>query len=87
MIYEDPHDPTPVPRLEREQRLRLFEQLHQAPEKGVMVGHLTSRRANGFVRCEHCLLVYRDHYLDEESWDYNGEPFDRRLCNGDVVHL
>jgi hypothetical protein len=39
-------------------------------------------RASGDCRCEHCGLLYREHYNDVE----HGE-FDKRLCNGDIVHL
>ncbi len=38
------------------------------------------RRASGGCVCEICGLKYRDHFDDTDG-------FDKRLCNGDVVHL
>lgn len=65
--------------LEREQRLRLFGQLHQNDDP-------EWRRASGSMLCPFCSLAYRYHLNDEEHplW---GDGFDKRLCNGDVVHL
>lgn len=66
-------------KLRRENTLRLFEPLHQndAPY---------FRRASGSSYCEHCGLTYREHYDDEENF-YFDDSKDKRLCNGDVVHL
>jgi hypothetical protein len=79
MMYKDLFDETPTPRLERERRLRLFQQMHQS---------LEWRRASGGVRCEYCSLLYREYLLSEEGPcdPYEG-PIDHRLCGGDIVHL
>lgn len=87
MYYQDPCDPEPTPRLMREQRLRLFEQLHQSPDIDTLNLYDIYCRASGYTRCKHCGLPYRDHPLSEELVDYEGRPFERRLCDGTVVHL
>ncbi|MEN9338163.1 MAG: hypothetical protein RIQ41_477 [Candidatus Parcubacteria bacterium] len=87
MKYEDPHDPEPAPQLLREWRLRLFQQLHQSPDSEDLEPAGLWRRANGYIRCRLCWLPYREHPVSEESVDWNGEAFDNRLCNGEVVHL
>lgn len=87
MRYEDPYEPETLPPLEREQRLRLFQQLHQSPDWEDMERFGMWRRSNGHMRCRCCTLPYRDHPLFEERVDYEGNPFDNRLCNGTVVHL
>jgi hypothetical protein len=61
-------------RLEREQVLRLFQQLHQDMDDDWY-------RASGEMYCEHCGLQYRNHPIEEF---FN---IDRRLCNGETVHL
>lgn len=71
--------------LEREQRLRLFEQLHQSPDD--LESANLWRRSSGYMRCTLCGLSYREHPLSLESFDQYGEPFDNRLCDGEVVHL
>lgn len=63
----------------RERALRLFEPLHQNDDP-------VYRRASGLAYCDHCGLQYREHPDDQESFYYNDAP-DKRLCNGDVVHL
>ncbi len=60
-------------RLQRDAKLRLFQQMHQDYEP-------EWRRASGGCVCEICGLKYRDHFDDTDG-------FDKRLCNGDVVHL
>ncbi len=60
--------------LQRESILRLFQQLHQDMDDDW-------RRASGGVICEHCGLQYRHHPVD------NVTNIDRRLCNGETVHL
>lgn len=88
MKYHNPHDPEPVPKIFREQRLRLFEQLHQSPGEETMVQDGTWYRSSGGALCPHCQLTYRDHPLFDEyrygnTWE---ELTDHRLCNGDVIH-
>lgn len=76
-------------RLEREARLRLFQQLHQGPdpEDAELYGFFL-RRASGDVLCEHCGLEYRLHPYDEEGpVDCEGRPFHHRLCGGETAHL
>lgn len=63
----------------RENTLRLFDSLHQND-----VAYF--RRASGSSFCEHCGLTYRDHRDDEENVYFNDSK-DKRLCNGDIVHL
>ncbi len=87
-LDDNPYDPEPTPRLLREQRLRLFQQLHQSPDIEDMCKDFMWRRASGHMKCEHCHLPYREHplygeYLAINSWE---EPTDHRLCNGDVIH-
>lgn len=60
--------------LERENVLRLFDQLHQDNENDW-------RRSSGNMFCEHCKLQYRHHPVEQF---YNT---DHRLCNGYTVHL
>jgi hypothetical protein len=88
-LPDDPCNPEPTPRLEREQRLRLFQQLHQSPEHEVMVEDFTYRRASGKMKCFHCRLLYREHPHAEGGGmiSQEGYPIDHRLCNGDIVHL
>jgi hypothetical protein len=88
MKFEDPYDPEPTPRIEREHRLRLFQQLHQSPDEEEMVRYFMWRRANGHMKCKLCQLPYREHplydeYLTSDPWE---DPTDHRLCNGDVIH-
>lgn len=85
MKHQDPYDPDPTPKLEREQRLRLFQQLHQAPEMEDMDHADIWRRGNGFILCKLCKCPCREHPLFDEFLFYV-EPTDRRLCNGDVIH-
>jgi len=72
-------------RLEREARMRLFQQLHQNddPDLGER-----RRRPNGKMRCPLCCCQYREHppFLEEYGWGYGGD-YDPRLCTGEVVHL
>ena len=63
----------------RERASRLFQPLHQNDDPAF-------RRASGSSFCEHCGLQYRDHGLDYERV-YFSDAYDRRLCNGDIVHL
>lgn len=63
----------------RERVLRLFEPLHQNDSPNY-------RRASGSSYCNHCGLQYREHPDDEETTYFN-DASDKRLCNGDVVHL
>ncbi len=88
MILQNPYDPDPTPKLEREQRLHLFEQLHQSPEFEDMDYADMWRRASGFMRCKKCGLPYREHppYDEYLFGDPYIEPTDHRLCNGDVIH-
>lgn len=58
----------------REDRLRLFQQLHQDDD---IVWH----RSSGACICELCGLEYRQHPQEEY---FN---VDRRLCDGRIVHL
>jgi hypothetical protein len=88
MKYENPYDPEPTSRVEREQRLRLFQQLHQSPDLDDMHWADMWHRAGGFMQCRYCGLPYREHplydeYLCGDAWD---DPTDHRLCNGDVIH-
>jgi hypothetical protein len=85
MKWEDPHNPAPTVRSERESRLRLFEQLHQSPDDEAMDYAEISYRANWFLLCEHCGLSYGEHPQYDEFIVY-GELTDHRLCNGDVIH-
>ena len=76
-------------RLEREARLRLFQQLHQGldPEDADRYDFFF-RRANGSVLCEHCGLEYRVHPYDEEGpVNCDGRPCHHRLCGGETAHL
>lgn len=75
-------------RLEREARLRLFQQLHQGldTEDADRLGFFF--RASGNVLCPHCGLEYRIHPYDEEGpVNSEGRPFHHRLCGGETVHL
>jgi hypothetical protein len=74
-------------RLEREARLRLFPSLHQLPEEEVCIAQRTWHRASGAQYCAQCNLTYREHPTAEEWRIAFGENDDKRLCNGDVVHL
>lgn len=65
---------------ERDLTLRLFQQLHQSD------GY-EWRRVSGSMFCSSCGFQYRYHPLDTEHPGWNGESYDYRLCNGDVVHL
>jgi hypothetical protein len=65
-------------RLERENVLRLFEQLHQNDDA-------YWRRASGSMYCSICGLQYRHHPPDMETPLVN-EAYDNRLCNGTIVH-
>lgn len=62
--------------LDREARLRLFQQLHQNDDP-------TWYRAAGGCRCELCGLTYHEHPIELET----RTDIDHRLCDGDVVHL
>lgn len=42
-------------------------------------------RASGEVPCTVCGQAYRRHPLAWEYLDWQGEPWLRRLCNGDLV--
>ena len=66
----------------RENRLRMFQSLHQNDDPEFY-------RADGDSICSVCNLKYKEHPSDEEHayLYYNGEVYDRRLCNGDIVHL
>lgn len=44
------------------------------------------RRTSGGVLCKTCGLEYRRH-PDSEHLDWNGNPFLKRLCDGDLVKL
>ena len=63
--------------LEREQILRLFQQMHQDDDVWY--------RASGSMYCEICGLQYGYHPIDQTT--YSDINFDRRLCNGKTVHL
>lgn len=67
--------------LEREQTLRLFRQMHQND-----FYYDYWRRASGHSRCKICGLKFHEHPYDEEN-PLILEYYDRRLCNGDIVHL
>jgi hypothetical protein len=67
--------------LQREQILRLFQQLHQND-----FYYEYWRRSSGSMGCEKCGLQYREHLNDEEH-PHVGDGFDKRICNGDIVHL
>lgn len=71
-------------KLERESRMRLFQQLHQddGPDKGEM-----RRRPNGELLCRLCGVAYDFHPLFEEERGGDNFQTDRRLCDGEVVHL
>lgn len=62
--------------LERESKLRLFQQLHQEPEYPT-----EWRRASGRQRCLLCGLKYSDQPVESI---FNLDP---RLCDGTIVHL
>lgn len=72
------------PLLVREIKLRLFQQLHQTPE--VDGSPVFWHRANGCVKCLVCGLEYREHF-DAIEFPLAGETFDKRLCDGTIVHL
>lgn len=61
-------------RLLNDQKLRLFQQLHQDDDPEYY-------RASGSCKCPICGLEYRDH-PEDPIYD-----IDHRLCNGDIVHL
>ena len=42
-------------------------------------------RAGGGVICAECGKEYRSHLFVEEYRDWQGEPWLRKLCNGDLV--
>lgn len=63
----------------RENVLRLFEPLHQNDIPNY-------RRVSGLSYCQHCGLLYREHPDDTENYYFN-DAADKRLCNGDIVHL
>lgn len=65
--------------IRREQKLRLFQQLHQNDD-------VILYRSSGSVICPMCGLTYREHIRDEEHPGYE-YSMDIRLCNGEVVHL
>lgn len=65
--------------LRRENALRLFQSLHQNDDPDF-------RRASGAMYCSICGLQYREHPDDDEN-QYVYDFKDKRLCNGDVVHL
>lgn len=70
--------------LQREQKLRLFQQMHQNDFYDDYW-----RRGSGSSICTLCGLEFRDHLNDEENplggW---GEIYyDKRLCNGNIRHL
>lgn len=46
-------------------------------------------RASGHCLCPICGREYYDHKRADETWnlDWEGRPFLRRLCNGDLVKL
>jgi len=67
--------------LQREQTQRLFQQMHQND-----FYYEYWRRASGGVICKICGLEYRDH-LNAEEYPLYPEGFDKRICNGDIVHL
>lgn len=71
-------------KLERESRMRLFQQLHQNddPDCGEM-----RRRPNGEILCGLCGLEYNHHPLFEEERSSDSFQTDVRLCTGEVVHL
>lgn len=70
--------------LRREQVLRLFQQLHQT---STFDGDPDFwYRANGGVRCKICGLQYREHF-DAIEFPMAGDTFDKRLCDGTIVHL
>lgn len=45
------------------------------------------RRASGEMYCWLCLEKYRNHPYFDEQLGMCHHPIDKRLCNGDVVHL
>jgi hypothetical protein len=44
------------------------------------------RRTSGGVICQTCGKEYRRH-PDSSHLDWNGDPFLKELCNGDLVKL
>lgn len=67
--------------LERQSKLRLFEQLHQTYDDYVYW------RASGSCRCNLCGLTYREHCDDLERFDRWGDSVLKRLCSGEFVKL
>ncbi len=49
-------------------------------------GHEHYRRASGEMRCERCQKPYRKH-PHAEYRDFQGAPWLRRLCSGELVKL
>ena len=66
-------------RLQIEERLRLFSQLHQNDDP-------VWYRSAGGMYCSYCGLTYRQHFDNLEHPGFDGSC-DKRLCNGDIVHL
>lgn len=72
-------------RLIKEQTLRLFQQMHQND-----LYYDYWRRGSGSSICKICGLKYRDHLNAEEYPLGTGAYetyYDKRLCNGDIIHL
>lgn len=71
--------------LSRWARLQLFPDMHQSPvyPSGYPIFW---GRSSGGVKCEYCGLTYREH-RNAEEFPLWGDEFDKRLCNGDIVHL
>lgn len=67
--------------LEREQVLRLFQQMHQND-----FYYDYWRRSSGKSLCVLCGLEHREHLYAEE-YPLFPEGYDKRLCNGDIVHI
>ncbi len=44
-------------------------------------------RANGEALCPACKKPYFEHKQDRSLLDQSGQPYIRRLCNGDLVKL
>ena len=45
------------------------------------------RRADQYASCEVCNRFYRDHDDADDILSNEGEPYLKRLCNGDLVKL
>ena len=68
--------------LNANKQLKLFEtQDYYEPAK------ILFYRAAGNMVCQICQKYYNQHEFDYQKPSPNGEPFLRRLCDGDLVKL